>query len=74
MLNKIKEFVSKFRKEKKREETSLAEDDFWLHLDRLEEVEKRSFEWTKLKVTVVLIEVVVIIYFILALLGKVPYF
>lgn len=72
MLKKFIESLKKvFKKEEKQE---VIKDEFWLDLERLEEAEKEGYRWTKLKISVLVIEIIIVIYFILAVLGKVPYF
>ena len=67
----------------KRKEKESFEDEFFSDFNRLEEIgekkEKRveryvKVSFNKLKIAVSLIEIVLIIYFILAMLGFVPFF
>lgn len=73
--------IFKLKKKKKIEEESppLGEEDFFLSFDKLEEVGEKKETQVKLainkeKIIYTTIEGLIIIYFILAVLGYVPFF
>ncbi|HDI02610.1 MAG TPA: hypothetical protein ENF95_00570 [Candidatus Aenigmarchaeota archaeon] len=81
MEEEVMIFKLKKKKEEKIEEESppLGEEDFFISFDKLEEVSEKKETQVKLainkeKIIYTTIEGLIIIYFILAVLGYVPFF